>query len=244
MPTLKLWRLPFMARSVAGFLASSFNLAPNTSLRRTTREPAEKSDDTQPALADMLGPLPYPPWPVPPGLHRMPGVHRAPLRERRALDRGSQALNISGPATWRRRHSSTSITEYFTRNLKAGVASFVVPPPVDYIGTAEAFQQGMVRRVSEGMPVTEGSSRTGTAGSFDFISFEMKPPWGAPRRVVLYTVLWAGKAQVLLFGADCDEMFEANVLVAHALVQRIHVPSPQRVHPLTAHSPAFAAGQR
>lgn len=110
------------------------------------------------------------------------------------------------------------------RHVRTGIASFVVPPPVDFVGTPEAFEAGMIRRLAESMQVVKGTSRTGSAGAFEFVSFVMQPPWGAPRCIVLYTALWPGKGQALLFGADCDQMFEDNVLVAHAMVQRVVVP--------------------
>ncbi len=201
MAALKLWRLTFMTRSVMGFLASSLNLASGSA---PAQDPPRR--EAKPAQ-----PIQHP-------------ARRPTLPERRGPERRSQVLNIAGPAAWRRRHSSASHITEFMRHVQTGIASFVVPPPVDFIGTAEAFQRGMIRRVSENMTVVEGSARTGRAGAFQFVSFVMQPPWGAPRRIVLYTALWSGKGQVLLFGADCDQMFEDNVLVAHALVQRIVVP--------------------
>lgn len=212
MATLKLWRLTFMTRSVMGFLASSLNLASGSAHSGNARfDSGGTPRDTLRHEANVSQPI-------------QDLACRAPLPERRGPERRSQVLNIAGPATWRRRHSSASHITEFMRNTQTGIASFVVPPPVDFIGTAEAFQSGMIRRVSESMPVVEGTTRTGSAGAFQFVSFVMKPPWGAPRRIVLYTALWSGKGQVLLFGTDCDQMFEDNVLVAHALVQRIVVP--------------------
>ena len=217
MAALKLWRLTFMTKSVMGFLASSLNLASGSAHVGDARH-ADREQDAGSASRDARGQkaLAQP---------TRDTARSAMLPERRGPERRSQVLNIAGPATWRRRHSSASNITEFMRTLRTGIASFVVPPPVDFTGTAEAFQRGMVRRVSESMPVVEGTTRTGSSGAFRFVSFVMKPPWGAPRRIVLYTALWSGKGQVLLFGADCDQMFEDNVLVAHTLVQRIVVPS-------------------
>ncbi len=201
MAALKLWRPTFMTRSVMGFLASSLNLvsgsAPAT--QQMPRHEANLLPPTRPARP-------------------------ATLPERRGPERRSQVLNIAGPATWRRRHSSASHITEFMRHVRTGIASFVVPPPVDFVGTPEGFETGMIRRLAESMQVVEGTTRTGNTGAFRFVSFVMQPNWGAPRRIVLYTALWSGKGQALLFGADCDQMFEDNVLVAHALVQRIVVP--------------------
>jgi hypothetical protein len=211
----KLWRFPFMTRTVMGFLASSLNLA---------------SGHVQ---ADVAQPAPPACPPRDPRLLRRrpaPQVadrrHDDARRDEAAPDRGPGALAIAGPPAWLRRHSSASgITEYSTRNLRAGVASFVVPPHVPFHGTEAAFQRELLRNISAGMPVVEGSTRTGTVGSFGFVSCVMQPPWGAPRHIVLYTALWAGKAQALLFGADCHQLFHDHLLGVHALVQKIVVPT-------------------
>ena len=204
MATLKLWRPTFMTRSVMGFLASSLNLASGSATPRDTRDTPRHEVKPSP-------PLQHPArWPT--------------LPERRGPERRGQVLNIAGPATWRRRHSSASHITEFMRHVQTGIASFVVPPPVAFTGTPEGFETGMIRRLSESMQVVEGTTRTRNAGAFRFVSFVMQPNWGAPRRIVLYTALWPGKGQALLFGADCDQMFEDNVLVAHALVQSIVVP--------------------
>jgi hypothetical protein len=137
-------------------------------------------------------------------------------------------LDIPGPPGWRIRHASTDrITEYFTHNVRTGIASFVVPPSVEFDGTHKDFQSGLLRSVSEGMPVVEGSTRHGSIGSFRFVYCTLQPPWGAPRRIVLYTALWAGKGQLLLFGADCEQLFHDHLLGVHALVQKIVVPGQQ-----------------
>ena len=82
----------------------------------------------------------------------------------------------------------------------------------------------MLRRISKDMPIVEGTTKTGTAGRFRFVSCAMKPRWGAQRHIVLYTALWDGVGQAILFGADCDQLFQDNVLIAHALVQKIVPP--------------------
>jgi hypothetical protein len=224
MAIVKLWRFAFMTRTVMGFLASSFSLvaahAPVDDAHRQRQARRDRQHGHRGARLPLRGPARQ--------------VHQrrweAVRLQSQALAPGASTdtgeLHIPGPPGWRSRHSSSSgITEYFTHNLRAGVASFVVPPTVEFAGTKEEFQAGLLQNVSEGMPVVEGSTRAGTVGGFHFVSCTMKPPWGAARRIVLYTALWEGKGQVLLFGADCDALFHDHVLGVHALVQKIVVPN-------------------
>ena len=220
MAIVKLWRFAFMTRTVMGFLASSFSLgavhAPADGAQRERQARRDrKHRSARLALRGLARPV------------REPRSEAMPLHsEAPAPGADTRDLDIPGPPGWRTRHSSSSgITEYFTHNLRAGVASFVVPPSVEFGGTMEEFQSGLLQTVSEGMPVVEGSTKTGTVGSFSFVSCVMKPPWGAPRRIVLYTALRAGQGQVLLFGADCDQLFHDHVLGVHALVQKVVVPN-------------------
>jgi hypothetical protein len=220
MAIVKLWRFAFMTRTVMGFLASSFSLgtvhsAADEAQRQRRARLDHRHRSARLALRGLARPVREP---------RSEAMQ--PQSEAPTPGSGTRDVDIPGPPGWRSRHSSSSrITEYFTQNLRAGVASFVVPPSVDFGGTMDEFQSGLLRSVSEGMPVVEGSTKTGTVGSFHFVSCTMKPPWGAPRRIVLYTALWAGTGQVLLFGADCDQLFHDHVLGVHALVQKIVVPN-------------------
>ena len=226
MATDRHWRFSFLTRTVMGFVSSSLNLATGTGRADDTAVPDQPPE---PPLPDR-NPVPFEPQVV---QTRPVGPLSEQLPERRRYDRNADGLNIAGPSTWRRRHSSAShVTEFCTPNPRAGVASIAVPPAVDFGGTAEGFESGMLRTISKGMPIVEGSTKTGTVGRLRFVSCSMKPPWGAPRHIVLYTALWDGKGQAILFGADCDQLFHDNVLIAHALVQKIAPPdrSSNEIH--------------